>query len=84
MKRRIAQLLLVACTSAASAVMAAEAPIKVAINLVNAQGMASPAGEVTISETPYGLMFQPERLSAGRIERPLSGGAQRVGRHARR
>jgi hypothetical protein len=33
---------------------------------------------------PDGFMFQPERLSAGRIERPLSGGAQPVGRHARR
>lgn len=59
MKRRIAQLALLACASAASAAMAAEAPLKVALNLVNAQGVASPAGEVTISETPYGLLFQP-------------------------
>ncbi|MCP1572183.1 MULTISPECIES: superoxide dismutase family protein [Herbaspirillum] len=59
MKRTIAILALLACGSAVTAASAAEPPITVALNLVNAQGVASPAGEVTISETPYGLLFKP-------------------------
>ncbi|AON54463.1 superoxide dismutase [Cu-Zn] SodC2 [Herbaspirillum seropedicae] len=56
MKHIIAMAALVAATSAWAA---DEPPIKVAIHLVNAQGLAAPAGEVSIRQTPYGLLFQP-------------------------
>lgn len=59
MKQRIALLALLAGASAASVAMAAGESVKVALNLVNGQGVVSPAGEVTISQTPYGLVFQP-------------------------
>ncbi len=56
MKRYIA---LLAALVAGSAWAAPDAQIKVPLNLVNAQGIAGPAGEVTITETPYGLVFKP-------------------------
>jgi Cu-Zn family superoxide dismutase len=56
MKRYIA---LVAALIAGSAWAASDAQIKVPLNLVNAQGIAGPAGEVTIIETAYGLVFKP-------------------------
>jgi len=56
MKRYIA---LVAALAAGSAWAASDEQIKVPLNLVNAQGVAGPAGEVTISESPYGLVFKP-------------------------
>ncbi|MFJ3058742.1 superoxide dismutase [Cu-Zn] SodC [Herbaspirillum sp. NPDC087042] len=56
MKRYIA---LVAALVAGSAWAASDAQIKVPLNLVNAQGIAGPAGEVTIIETAYGLVFKP-------------------------
>lgn len=59
MKQRIALLALLAGVSAASVAMAAGESVKVALNLVNGQEVVSPAGEVTISQTPYGLVFQP-------------------------
>jgi Cu-Zn family superoxide dismutase len=40
-------------------VFAAESSIKVPLNIVNEKGIVAPAGDITISETPYGLVFTP-------------------------
>ncbi|KAF1045977.1 MAG: Superoxide dismutase [Cu-Zn] 1 [Herbaspirillum frisingense] len=50
---------LVAALSAGPAFAASDAQIKVPLNFVNAQGATAPAGEVTITESPYGLIFTP-------------------------
>ena len=56
MKRIIA---MIALMTSASAWAADDPQIKVVVNLVNAQGAAAPAGEVSIRQTPYGLLLQP-------------------------
>ncbi|MDR6582172.1 hypothetical protein HBH1_02347 [Herbaspirillum sp. BH-1] len=56
MKRHIAALAMMAC---GTALAASPAAIKVPMNLVDANGVAAAVGEVTISETPYGLLFTP-------------------------
>ncbi len=56
MKHIIAMAALAVATSAWAA---DDSAIKVAIHLVSDQGVAAPAGEVTIRQTQYGLLFQP-------------------------
>ncbi|EJM97636.1 superoxide dismutase family protein [Herbaspirillum sp. YR522] len=41
------------------AAQAASGPVSVAMNVVDEQGVGAGAGEVVITETPYGLVFTP-------------------------
>lgn len=50
---------LFAAVGAGPAAAAPAASITVPLNLVNAQGVAAPAGEVTLTESPYGVIFTP-------------------------
>ncbi|MFO1407716.1 MAG: superoxide dismutase [Cu-Zn] SodC [Steroidobacteraceae bacterium] len=55
MKTRLPVLLLVALPALA----AADAALVVPMNLVDADGVGAPAGTITVTETPYGLVFTP-------------------------
>lgn len=49
--------------SVMAAAPAAAADLTVPMNLVDAQGNATPIGQVKIAETPYGLAFEPDLKS---------------------
>ncbi|UGQ46288.1 superoxide dismutase family protein [Massilia endophytica] len=56
------RILMLAATLASSLAMAAESTVTVEMNIVDGNGTVSKAGEMSVSESPYGLVFTP-RLS---------------------
>lgn len=65
---RLPEVLLVASTAmCAASSHADEHSIKVAMNIVNENGVVAPAGEIVITESKYGLVFTPalSGLAAG-------------------
>ena len=59
MKSALLLSLTVACTFACTAAHAADTSITVPLNIVDEKGTVSSAGDVVISESPYGLIFSP-------------------------
>lgn len=53
------QAILVCVSLMCGAAYAAEPSITVPVNLVDEKGVVSGAGDIVISETPYGLLFSP-------------------------
>jgi Cu-Zn family superoxide dismutase len=51
--------MLICVTLMCSAAHAAEPSITVPVNLVDEKGVVASAGDIVISETPYGLLFSP-------------------------